>query len=220
MAMAASLFMNRMLSTIVWFRKDFHSCRSSVLKGYIKTTEHGFKKEICVENKWRSCLTATPNCVLFMCANCWITYCGFVLISFMVFLSALWGMDGWFWHTSPSLLKSLRPTSHLIIFSNDFGKCIRHSALLRLILNSVFFSFSFFFFLTTQCSFLERCWQCLRSSWGFSRMQSYFLSWITFQVTSLFTLWVYDPHQDRGRSGDCVVYADRMLSQRPFPILI
>lgn len=44
-------------------------------------------------------------------------------------------MYGWLWHASSSLLKSLRPIIHLIIFSNDFGDCIRHLAVVQLTLD-------------------------------------------------------------------------------------
>lgn len=142
LATDVSLYMNKIISSIVWFWKDFYShIFSESWRQISRILKYGFKKEISVENKWWRCLAVTPNGVLFIYANCWITYCGLVIILFMIFLSVLWGMYGWLWHTSPSLLKSQGPSSHLIIFSNDFGKCIRHSVLLWLILNSVFFSF-------------------------------------------------------------------------------
>lgn len=96
------------------------------------------KKSIMANELWCH-LAVAHNGVLFMYANCLITYCSTALILFMFFFSFtfLQEMYGWFGHEFPSSLKSLRSTIHLIIFSNDFGECIRHSAILQLTVDVV-----------------------------------------------------------------------------------
>lgn len=97
------------------------------------------KKSIMANELWCH-LAVAHNCVLFMYANCLITYCSTALILFIVYFFSftfLQEMYGWLGHEFPPLLKSLRSTIHLIIFSNDFGECIRHSAILQLTVDVV-----------------------------------------------------------------------------------
>ena len=93
------------------------------------------KKSIMANELWCH-LAVAHNCVLLMYVNCLITYCSTALILFIVFFFFLLQETyGWLWHEFPYLLKSLRSTIHLIIFSNDFAECIRHSAILQLTLD-------------------------------------------------------------------------------------
>ena len=120
-------------------------------------------------------LAVAHNCVLFMYTNCLITYCSTALILFIVFFvfffSFLQETYGWLWHEFPYLLKSLRSTIHLIIFSNDFGECIRHSAMLQLTLDVDVL-------LVLSLNIVPRglILQHLKTPWGFAGMHFRFLS--------------------------------------------